>query len=289
MNLFKTNDDLKVVQTIVERYRSGDPCKDLSDDQLWEAKNVYDSAFHPDTGEKMTLLGRMSFQVPGNMVITGAMITFYQSTPAVLFWQWINQSFNATVNYTNRSGDSPISVNRLGTSYVLATTGAIATALVINKQVKRFPPIVGRFVPFVAVAAANCINIPCMRSSELTEGLTVLDEDDNVLGKSPAAARTAITQVVMSRVFMASPGMLIPPFVMNALEKRGVLRRMPWISAPLQIALCGFILTFATPMCCALFPQKSSIAFSSLEPELQKEIVAKSGAPLNRVYFNKGL
>lgn len=32
-----------------------------------------------------------------------------------------------------------------------------------------------------------------------------------------------------------------PPILMNYLEKRGVLARYPWVSAPLQVALCGLM------------------------------------------------
>jgi len=42
------------------------------------AQQLYLSAFHPDTGELQNVIGRMSFQVPGGMVLIGAMITFYR-------------------------------------------------------------------------------------------------------------------------------------------------------------------------------------------------------------------
>ncbi|XP_051475367.1 sideroflexin-3 isoform X2 [Apus apus] len=233
-NLLLSGATLEEARQVVEDYRAGKVPPGLTEDQLWRAKYIYDSAFHPDTGEKMLLVGRMSAQVPMNMTITGCMLTFYRTTPAVLFWQWVNQSFNAVVNYTNRSGDAPITPR------------------------------------------------------ELKLGIPVTDENGNRLGESTAAAQKAIFQVVVSRIGMAAPAMAIPPVIMNMLEKRAFLKRYPYLNAPLQVGLVGLCLVFATPLCCALFPQKSSMPVSRLESEVQARIWEKDPR-LETVYFNKGL
>lgn len=111
-------------------------------EQIIYAKKLYESAFHPDSGEKQNVFGRMSFQVPGGMLLTGAMLTFYRTVPGLVVSQWANQSFNALVNYTNRNANSPLTVNQLCVSYVTATTSALAVAIgfkgFLQKRAKPF-------------------------------------------------------------------------------------------------------------------------------------------------------
>ncbi|NP_001013090.1 sideroflexin-2 [Rattus norvegicus] len=108
--VFVSEQELDWAKSVVEKSRMGLMPPGTQVEQLLYAKKLYDSAFHPDTGEKMNVIGRMSFQVPGGMIITGFMLQFYRTMPAVVFWQWVNQSFNALVNYTNRNAVSPTSV-----------------------------------------------------------------------------------------------------------------------------------------------------------------------------------
>ena len=119
-------------------------------------------------------------------------------------------------------------------------------------------------------------------------GVPLQTKDGQKTGEtSVKAAQKGISMVVASRIAMASPGMILVPMFMDALEKRGVLARYPRINAPTQILLCGFFLTFATPLCCAIFPQMASIHVDSLEADVRDRL--RLHGHTGYLYFNKGL
>ena len=82
---------------------------------------------------------------------------------------------------------------------------------------------------------------------------------------------------------------MLIPFVMNNLERRGILKKYPKINAPLQIILCGIVLTFATPLCCAIFEQRASIHVDSLEQDLKDKVKKLNQPNIQYLYYNKGL
>lgn len=83
--------------------------------------------------------------------------------------------------------------------------------------------------------------------------------------------------------------MVLTPALVNFLEnKTTILKRYRWANSPIQVLFCGVCLTFATPLCCALFSQKASISVDSLELELRDKI-HKESPGLTTVSYNKGL
>lgn len=75
---------------------------------------------------------------------------------------------------------------------------------------------------------------------------------------------------------------------MNFLERRNLLARAKWAGAPIQLAVCGVCLTFATPLCCALFAQRVPISIDNLEPEVREHVLTQD-PNAKTVIYNKGL
>ena len=69
LNVLKSDAELQKAKVIVNSYRNGTEDKSLTEEEIWAAKQLYDSAFHPQTGEKLFILGRMSFQVTNHPII----------------------------------------------------------------------------------------------------------------------------------------------------------------------------------------------------------------------------
>jgi len=55
--------ELDGAKLLLDQYRAGKEPSGTTEEQIWRAKVIYESAFHPQTGEKNFFLGRMSCQV----------------------------------------------------------------------------------------------------------------------------------------------------------------------------------------------------------------------------------
>ncbi|KAI4546893.1 hypothetical protein MG293_003448 [Ovis ammon polii] len=280
--LFVTERRLREAVQLLEDYKCGTLRPGVTNEQLWSAQKIKQAILHPDTNEKIFMPFRMSGYIPfGTPIVVGLLLP-NQTLASTVFWQWLNQSHNACVNYANRNA-TKVGLN------------------VLVQKANKFTPatrlLVQRFVPFPAVASANICNVVLMRYGELEEGIDVLDGDGNLVGSSKIAARhvghlgaqgaggeaLALLETALTRVVLPMPILVLPPIVMSMLEKTALLQARPRLLLPVQSLVCLAAFGLALPLAISLFPQMSEIETSQLEPEIAR---ATSG---RTVVYNKGL
>lgn len=96
------------------------------------------------------------------------------SIKSIIFWQWANQSVNVAFNYANANKTTEMDMNETALAYVSAVTTSCFLAVGLNQLVPRLKSIspgtraiMGRLVPFVAVATAGTVNVFLMRGKEI--------------------------------------------------------------------------------------------------------------------------
>ncbi|XP_078132917.1 sideroflexin-5a isoform X1 [Sander vitreus] len=224
--LFVTEKRLQESVELLDRVKQGTLPPGVTDAQLWQAQKIKQAIIHPDTGEKILMPFRMSGFIPfGTPVVVGLLLP-NQTLLSTIFWQSLNQSHNACVNYCNRNASKPAPFSKFVQGYLGAVTSAVSIAVGLNVLIQKASHLspttrllVQRFIPFPAVASANVCNVVLMRHSELSEGISVLDDNGTVVGTSKVAARHALLETALTRVVLPMPILMLPPIVMAALEK----------------------------------------------------------------------
>ncbi|XP_025928547.1 sideroflexin-5 isoform X4 [Apteryx rowi] len=266
--LFVTESRLKEAVQLLEDYKHGTLPPGVTNKELWGAQKIKQAIIHPDTNETIFMPFRMSGYIPfGTPIVVGLLLP-NQTLASTVFWQWLNQSHNACVNYANRNA-TKVGLN------------------VLVQRANKFTPatrlLIQRFVPFPAVASANICNVVLMRHTELEEGIDVLDNNGNIVGSSRIAAKHALLETALTRVVLPMPILVLPPIIMSILEKTSLLRSRPRMILPVQSLVCLAAFGLALPLAISLFPQMSEIETARLEPEIAAATSSET------VVYNKGL
>jgi hypothetical protein len=228
-----------------------------------------------------------------NILISLGLIRPEASLMSSAFFQWLNQTYNAGVNWHNRGGGEEASMEKLGRSYLAATGAALLIgvgAMPLLRRLGLSGQLVQLTVPMVAVSVSSVVNLILTRQDELVAGVAVYTEDGHPLGMSQAAGQMALAQCSAARVLWTFCVLTAAPLL-----NRGILGAVPSIaksasaSMAMQASVIFVSLWLSVPLCMAIWPQRASASVESLEPELRQARHPLTGAPVEQVFFNKGL
>lgn len=140
-------------------------------ERLYYKKLVQLSCVHPDTGETIPFFARVSAFIPMNLPIFVGMILSPPTMKATVFWQWVNQTYNAGFNYGNRNASSVVPLSETIKSYGMACASSISAALVLRKitsvafggRTGLVARVANSFALYAAVAFSSSLNVYCMR------------------------------------------------------------------------------------------------------------------------------
>ena len=193
--LLDSEEDMRNAKELLRLHEKGEVPPGTTDEQLWKARRVLEASLHPDTGEPIYPLFRFSAFVPVNMVLVTATVTpaVVGSFPATAMVHFVNQTYNAAINYANRNASNSVAPVRLAEGYAGAVATSLSIGLTATALTKRVTArggggaaasIIRSTLPFLASALAGACNVFLMRRNELTTGVDVFDDDGRDLGKN---------------------------------------------------------------------------------------------------------
>lgn len=286
-NFFASTSSLVNAKTILDNYKKTDSRIYIKEDQLWAAKHLYDSSFHPETGKLIPFLGRFSAQVPINTVLTAALLTLYRTNINLSFWQWAYHTNQAFFNYCNKRQSDGVSGKEIFMGYVVSTASAIGSVLFLQKQLNKFSLLVQRLLPFYGIAIGHFVNVPIQRLHTLRSGIPVYDHTGHLVGSSKNAAAESTIEVVLSKILSCIPSVVGTAFFLDYMSYgRGTTFRYPYLKWPLALSMASFTSMFGVPLGSGVFQNLSTISKPRLEKEVREKLDSNEPPYL---YYTRGL
>lgn len=252
------------------------------------AKKVMNSNCN-DVGDLIVRISRMSGFVPVNVPIICGMFLAPPTMAYTAFFQALNQTYNAGLNFANKPSGCQFTNRNLLEGYTAAMTSSITISLGVRKLSAPWTKgATGKkllFLNFLVGASgsmtANFFNCLCMRYPEIDRGLTVYSDNNltQPVGVSKICASSAVYETASSRVVMSFLCLVFPILIVFSVPNRFQPQKGAGKFIFDALSISGG-LYFGLPASVAIFPPISVKEGPSLEKEFHIH---------EKIYFSKGL
>jgi sideroflexin-5 len=299
IRMIVTTESLSKSKKLIEDYNSQRKIQGIKEiamteqkaKELKEADKICKSILHPDTGKSIPCIFRMSWFVPANLPLVFGMICTKQTWLNIIFWQWLNQTYNAGWNFSNRNASAPFTNKDLGIAYGAAVGSSVSVACLARYLSNKFVKTTGSLtkqrlvnacVSTAAMSVAGFMNLFFIRQNELTNGIDVQNEKGETIGKSKLAAKKAVVSSAATRSILPTPQILIIPGLYALLEGLKMMPKSKFGLIGTDLMICSVTLVLALPLAIAAFKQNMQMSKKDVEKEIAEKVI-------DSIYFNKGL
>ena len=281
-----------------EQYKKENKVMMVSKERAKELRNanyLVKSSVHPDTGQILAPWQRFCSYAMINTPFLFGMVLTKQTTTNIIFWQWINQTYNAVLNYSNRNASSEVSMTGVGAAYFAAVSSSILIGLRVKKMLMPYSNkfkgpsqlIFNFIINFTAMAAAGILNSLVMRSTELKDGIHLFNADGEDAGTSPKVGREAVVKTAATRIGLALR-LLVPTMVFFVMEKRNIVPKNKLGKFFLEATVFFGSMVFVPPLSCAVYEQHCTVKTDAIEEKFH-DMKDAQGKPITELYYNRGL
>ena len=245
-----------------------------------------------DVGEIVLKPFRMCGFVPMNIPILCGILLSAPTMRNTIFFQWLNQSYNAGLNFGNKNSTCQYTNTDLLKGYFAAIGSSVSVAmflrLVTAGATKRATGtkllLLNCMVGSTAGACASFCNTMCMRYAEIEKGINVCEDADlkKTVGISKVCAKSAVVETSLSRSAMSMSSVMMPCGMIVMLGAVGVAPQSFAAKTSLEFLCIAGALRLGLPMSVSIFPpiSQKETEGSDLEEEFRK---------YKTIYFSKGL